>query len=77
MPFSAAEGAFLCALRVAAPGVAGFRVAAEGAGGAPVLTLASGAAYTYKFIVDGRWEYEPNLPHTTDTARNINNVRVL
>ncbi len=77
MPFSASEGAFLCALRVAAPGGAGVGGVGVGAGGAPLLTLAGGASYAYKFIVDGRWEYEPNLPHTTDSARNINNVCVL
>ena len=69
----ALEGpAFRCALRVAAPGAP---AAVEGGGCA--LALPRGAQYAYKFIVDGRWEYDPKLPHTTDSARNVNNVLVL
>ena len=69
MPYVPAEGAFSCALQVLAPGSAAIV--------GPDLALGGAATYTYKFVVDGRWEFEPNLPHTTDSARNINNVLTL
>lgn len=30
--------------------------------------------YQYKFIVDGKWRYAPDLPTTTDHDGNVNNT---
>ena len=30
--------------------------------------------YQYKFIVDGKWRYAPDLPTTTDRDGNVNNT---
>jgi 5'-AMP-activated protein kinase regulatory beta subunit len=38
------------------------------------VKLLSPGVYQYKFIVDGQWRHDPNLPSMYDDMGNINNV---
>jgi 5'-AMP-activated protein kinase regulatory beta subunit len=39
-----------------------------------LVKLLSPGVYQYKFIVDGQWRHDPNLPSMYDDQGNINNV---
>lgn len=41
---------------------------------ATLVKLLSPGMYQYKFIVDGQWRHDPNLPCMYDNQGNINNV---
>lgn len=33
--------------------------------------------YEFQFLVDGKWRYDPRLPHIADSFGNYNNVLIL
>jgi 5'-AMP-activated protein kinase regulatory beta subunit len=39
-----------------------------------LVKLLAPGVYQYKFIVDGAWRHDPNLPSMYDDAGNVNNV---